>query len=137
MPDMLLQDFPDVWRQQHPDAEGCYTVWDEKTSARAFNAASSWLGTCLVQSCARACKEIVQHKPARVQVPWRGLEKSIVALYQMVFRMPAVSHRLPCCRDCASTTCCAAVACCHRWCHARSWTHHPSGVIMQVGLQAL
>jgi hypothetical protein len=40
---MPLQDFPDVWRLQHLDAEGCYTVWDEKKSARAFNAVSTWL----------------------------------------------------------------------------------------------
>ena len=29
--------FIDMWRQLHPDGEGVYTVWDEKTSARAFN----------------------------------------------------------------------------------------------------
>lgn len=27
----------DVWRKLHPEAKGVYTVWDEKTSARAFN----------------------------------------------------------------------------------------------------
>jgi exodeoxyribonuclease III len=29
--------FADVWRRLHPNAEHVYTVWDEKTSARAFN----------------------------------------------------------------------------------------------------
>ncbi|GLI67278.1 hypothetical protein VaNZ11_011462 [Volvox africanus] len=27
----------DVWRRLHPDVEGSYTVWEERTSARAFN----------------------------------------------------------------------------------------------------
>lgn len=27
----------DTWRHLHPDAEGVYTVWNERTSARAFN----------------------------------------------------------------------------------------------------
>jgi len=29
--------FIDVWKHLHPDEEGVFTVWDEKTSARAFN----------------------------------------------------------------------------------------------------
>ena len=29
--------YPDVWRRLHPEQTGVYTVWDEKTSARAFN----------------------------------------------------------------------------------------------------
>jgi exodeoxyribonuclease III len=29
--------YVDVWRRLHPDATGVYTVWNEKTSARAFN----------------------------------------------------------------------------------------------------
>lgn len=35
--DSLLADFTDVWRQQHPDTANSFTVWDEKTNARAFN----------------------------------------------------------------------------------------------------
>ena len=35
--DSLLADFTDVWRQQHPDTANTFTVWDEKTNARAFN----------------------------------------------------------------------------------------------------
>ena len=35
--DSLLADFTDVWRQQHPDTINSFTVWDEKTNARAFN----------------------------------------------------------------------------------------------------
>lgn len=27
----------DTWRHMHPDTEGVYTVWEERTSARAFN----------------------------------------------------------------------------------------------------
>jgi exonuclease III len=27
----------DTWRLLHPQTDGVYTVWDEKTSARAFN----------------------------------------------------------------------------------------------------
>lgn len=33
----LLEDYRDVWRLRHPDTENAFTVWDEKTSARAFN----------------------------------------------------------------------------------------------------
>ena len=33
----LLECLTDTWRLQHPDAMGQHTVWDEKTSARAFN----------------------------------------------------------------------------------------------------
>ncbi|EFJ48590.1 hypothetical protein VOLCADRAFT_104648 [Volvox carteri f. nagariensis] len=33
----LIAAYPDVWRHLHPDTEGSYTVWDERTSARAFN----------------------------------------------------------------------------------------------------
>ena len=33
----LLRDFVDVWRRLHPQETAVYTVWDEKTSARAFN----------------------------------------------------------------------------------------------------
>lgn len=37
----LLRDYTDVWRVQHPDVTDQFTVWDEKTSARAFNQVSS------------------------------------------------------------------------------------------------
>ena len=33
----LLTDYTDIWRRLHPDVEGVFTVWDEKTSARVFN----------------------------------------------------------------------------------------------------
>jgi exonuclease III len=33
----LTTTLTDTWRQLHPEQEGVYTVWDEKTSARAFN----------------------------------------------------------------------------------------------------
>jgi exonuclease III len=33
----LLRDYHDVWRELHPDVCDMFTVWDEKTSARAFN----------------------------------------------------------------------------------------------------
>ena len=33
----ILVDFQDVWRNLHPDTKDAFTVWDEKTSARAFN----------------------------------------------------------------------------------------------------
>ncbi|WIA36495.1 hypothetical protein OEZ86_007794 [Tetradesmus obliquus] len=33
----LIQTLDDSWRRLHPQQEGVYTVWDEKTSARAFN----------------------------------------------------------------------------------------------------
>lgn len=33
----LLADLTDVWRLQNPDTIDCYTVWDEKTSARSVN----------------------------------------------------------------------------------------------------
>ena len=35
--DSLLAEFADVWRHLHPDAGNVFTVWDEKTNARAFN----------------------------------------------------------------------------------------------------
>ena len=35
--DSLLADFTDVWRLQHPGTTNSFTVWDEKTNARAFN----------------------------------------------------------------------------------------------------
>lgn len=38
----LVRAYPDVWRRLHPHAEGCYTVWEERTSARAFNVVSSF-----------------------------------------------------------------------------------------------
>lgn len=34
---LLLAEFTDVWRHLHPDACNVFTVWDEKTNARAFN----------------------------------------------------------------------------------------------------
>lgn len=33
----LLHDYTDIWRLRHPDETSTFTVWDEKTSARAFN----------------------------------------------------------------------------------------------------
>lgn len=33
----LLNDYTDVWRLKHPQEQSTFTVWDEKTSARAFN----------------------------------------------------------------------------------------------------
>ena len=35
--DSLLADFTDIWRHQHPNTVNSFTVWDEKTNARAFN----------------------------------------------------------------------------------------------------
>ena len=35
--DSILAEFTDVWRKLHPDSVNTFTVWDEKTSARAFN----------------------------------------------------------------------------------------------------
>ncbi|KAJ9505454.1 hypothetical protein QJQ45_010120 [Haematococcus lacustris] len=34
----IMRDFPDAWRSKHPAATDCFTVWEERTSARAFNA---------------------------------------------------------------------------------------------------
>ena len=55
--DSILAMFTDVWRKLHPDTTNAFTVWDEKTSARAFNE----VGGCLVSSVladadARECK---------------------------------------------------------------------------------
>ena len=36
----ILTDFKDVWRELHPETTNAFTVWDEKTSARAFNEVS-------------------------------------------------------------------------------------------------
>lgn len=48
----LLADYPDVWRRHHPQQEGVYTVWDEKTSARAFNVVSAkGMCACRGQTC--------------------------------------------------------------------------------------
>uniref|UniRef100_A0A7S0WNY8 DNA-(apurinic or apyrimidinic site) endonuclease n=1 Tax=Chlamydomonas leiostraca TaxID=1034604 RepID=A0A7S0WNY8_9CHLO len=33
----LMASYPDVWRKLHPEDTGCYTVWEERTNARAFN----------------------------------------------------------------------------------------------------
>ncbi|GIM03777.1 hypothetical protein Vretimale_8394, partial [Volvox reticuliferus] len=33
----LRTSYIDVWRRLHPDVEGAFTVWEERTSARAFN----------------------------------------------------------------------------------------------------
>lgn len=33
----LLAHYTDVWRMLHPDTTDQYTVWNERTSARAFN----------------------------------------------------------------------------------------------------
>ncbi|KAL4443537.1 hypothetical protein ABPG75_011274 [Micractinium tetrahymenae] len=33
----LTDSYPDVWRRLHPEENSTYTVWNEKTSARAFN----------------------------------------------------------------------------------------------------
>ncbi|KAF6255533.1 Endonuclease/exonuclease/phosphatase [Scenedesmus sp. NREL 46B-D3] len=33
----LTSTLTDTWRQLHPEQGGVYSVWDEKTSARAFN----------------------------------------------------------------------------------------------------
>ncbi|PSC72426.1 exodeoxyribonuclease iii [Micractinium conductrix] len=33
----LTDVYPDVWRRLHPEEASTYTVWNEKTSARAFN----------------------------------------------------------------------------------------------------
>ena len=37
----LASTYPDVWRRLHPDTEGSYTVWEERTNARAFNVVSA------------------------------------------------------------------------------------------------
>ena len=33
----LLTELTDVWRKLHPDTVNAFTVWDERTNARAFN----------------------------------------------------------------------------------------------------
>ncbi|KAL3135379.1 minichromosome maintenance- protein, variant 2 [Trebouxia sp. C0010 RCD-2024] len=33
----MLADFTDIWRLHHPTTTNSFTVWDEKTNARAFN----------------------------------------------------------------------------------------------------
>lgn len=33
----LLEELTDVWRKLHPETVNAFTVWDEKTNARAFN----------------------------------------------------------------------------------------------------
>lgn len=33
----LLAELIDSWRLQHPDTRDTFTVWDERTNARAFN----------------------------------------------------------------------------------------------------
>ena len=33
----LLTELTDVWRKLHPDTMTAFTVWDERTNARAFN----------------------------------------------------------------------------------------------------
>ncbi|KAG2496320.1 hypothetical protein HYH03_005552 [Edaphochlamys debaryana] len=33
----LIAAYPDVWRRLHPEATDVFTVWEERTSARAFN----------------------------------------------------------------------------------------------------
>jgi len=37
----LQAELSDVWRLQNPEATDCFTVWDEKTSARSVNRVSS------------------------------------------------------------------------------------------------
>jgi hypothetical protein len=41
----LTSTLTDTWRHLHPEQEGVYTVWDEKTSARAFNVVRCGQGT--------------------------------------------------------------------------------------------
>ena len=48
----LLTSFQDVWRELHPDERTAFTVWDEKTSARAFN-----------DVCIGCCTVFTLHKP--------------------------------------------------------------------------
>lgn len=52
--DSILTEFTDVWRKLHPDSVNTFTVWDEKTSARAFNEVAVYPSTCglLQDSCA-------------------------------------------------------------------------------------
>lgn len=33
----LMTDLTDVWRLRHPEEASTFTVWEERTSARAFN----------------------------------------------------------------------------------------------------
>ena len=42
----ILAEFTDVWRKLHPDSVDTFTVWDEKTSARAFNEVTVRPSTC-------------------------------------------------------------------------------------------
>ena len=39
--DSILTMFTDIWRKLHPTTVKAFTVWDEKTSARAFNEVAS------------------------------------------------------------------------------------------------
>ena len=43
----LLEELTDVWRKLHPDTVNAFTVWDEKTNARAFNEVTDLL--CLTE----------------------------------------------------------------------------------------
>lgn len=52
--DSLLADFTDIWRQQHPDTANSFTVWDEKTNARAFNEVCTTVAWSLAVSSAVA-----------------------------------------------------------------------------------
>lgn len=47
----ILANFKDVWRELHPDTIDAYTVWDEKTSARAFNEVTDLLKPERYQPC--------------------------------------------------------------------------------------
>ena len=59
--DSILTEFTDVWRKLHPDSVNTFTVWDEKTSARAFNEVAACPSTCrLLWGCCalRLCNSI-------------------------------------------------------------------------------
>lgn len=38
----------DTWRHLHPDTQDAYTVWQERTSSRAFNVVRPWLPGCVL-----------------------------------------------------------------------------------------
>jgi hypothetical protein len=63
-----MRDFPDVWRQLHPDATDCYTVWEVRTVWEVGQNRTVW------EKVTRGHKEMGDgNKKGSARVGWSGL----------------------------------------------------------------
>lgn len=126
----LVRDYPDVWRHLHPDASDGFTVWNEKTSARAFNAGGSMLAG------ARHDRLGCAHRLLYAICGWHQLPciSTVIRICSNICSLPAAllvcpEHERQCAQTSSIGQCNPCAPCCLQGtastfssCHPTCWT---------------